>query len=79
MSKEATEYKLKGNEHFGKGEYQQALTEYENALLASPQSLYKERAIYFANIAACHLKQVSYFIIFMWLLLVNKEFLVESI
>lgn len=52
------EYKAKGNAFFGQGEYKKAIDEYENALMTCPESVYKERAIYFGNIAACHLKQV---------------------
>lgn len=57
--KQSTEYKTKGNTFFGQGEYKKAIDEYENALMTCPESVYKERAIYFGNIAACHLKQVQ--------------------
>ncbi|KAG1457035.1 hypothetical protein G6F46_009009 [Rhizopus delemar] len=57
---EATEFKLKGNTHFGRGEYKQAIEQYEHALMTCPLSLAKERAVYFANIAACHMKQNEY-------------------
>ncbi|KAI8882816.1 TPR-like protein [Backusella circina FSU 941] len=60
MEQEAAEYKKAGNLHFGKGEYEQAITEYENALFVCPESVHKERSIYFSNIAACYLKQDEY-------------------
>ncbi|EIE84068.1 hypothetical protein RO3G_08773 [Rhizopus delemar RA 99-880] len=41
---EATEFKLKGNTHFGRGEYKQAIEQYEHALMTCPLSLAKERA-----------------------------------
>lgn len=58
LIKEAGEYKSKGNAFFAQGNYAEAITEYENALMTCPLSLNKDRAIYFGNIAACHLKQV---------------------
>ncbi|GAA5799932.1 hypothetical protein HPULCUR_005353 [Helicostylum pulchrum] len=60
LIQQASEYKAKGNTLFGQAEYTQAITEYENALLTCPESLVKERAVYFGNIAACHLKQDQY-------------------
>jgi tetratricopeptide (TPR) repeat protein len=59
LIKESTDYKNKGNSYFGQGQYKNAIEEYENALMTCPESLNKERAIYFGNIAACHLKQVN--------------------
>ncbi|KAL9556015.1 hypothetical protein MBANPS3_002073 [Mucor bainieri] len=60
LIKEAGEYKSKGNAHFAQGSYTEAIAEYENALMTCPLSLNKDRAIYFGNIAACHLKQNEY-------------------
>ncbi|KAI7895251.1 uncharacterized protein EV154DRAFT_437146 [Mucor mucedo] len=57
LIRQSMEYKAKGNAFFGQGEYKKAIDEYENALMTCPESVYKERAIYFGNIAACHLKQ----------------------
>ena len=57
---EAAVYKIEGNGYFGQGEYPKAIEAYENALLTCPASITKERAIYFGNIAACHLKQGDY-------------------
>ncbi|CAO0792686.1 unnamed protein product [Mucor circinelloides] len=60
LTKEAGEYKSKGNAFFAQGNYAKAIAEYENALMTCPLSLNKDRAIYFGNIAACHLKQNEY-------------------
>ncbi|KAG2236020.1 hypothetical protein BDF21DRAFT_417920 [Thamnidium elegans] len=60
LIQQASEYKTKGNTFFGQSEYTKAITEYENALMTCPESLVKERAVYFGNIAACHLKQDEY-------------------
>ncbi|KAI9470021.1 MAG: hypothetical protein EXX96DRAFT_588461 [Benjaminiella poitrasii] len=60
LLEEATEYKNKGNTYFSQGEYKKAIAEYENALFTCPESLQKDRAVYFSNIAACHLKQNEY-------------------
>ncbi|KAI9028100.1 hypothetical protein CLU79DRAFT_737717 [Phycomyces nitens] len=56
LIKEANEYKVLGNQAFAGSEFERAIGEYENALVVSPLSQKKDRAIYFANIAACHLK-----------------------
>ncbi|KAI8647798.1 hypothetical protein BD408DRAFT_407825 [Parasitella parasitica] len=60
LIKEAAEYKSKGNTYFGQAEYTRAIAEYENALTTCPLSLPKDRAVYFGNIAACHMKQNEY-------------------
>ncbi|KAJ8653694.1 hypothetical protein O0I10_010616 [Lichtheimia ornata] len=60
LLKEATDYKQKGNLHFAKGDYEQAIRHYEDALVLCPVSATKERAIYFGNITACHLKLTNY-------------------
>ncbi|KAI8384223.1 uncharacterized protein BYT42DRAFT_511625 [Radiomyces spectabilis] len=57
---EATEYKQIGNRCFAEGDYDKAIAEYENALLVCPPQLPKDRALYFGNIAACHLKMNNY-------------------
>ncbi|KAI8987269.1 hypothetical protein BDF20DRAFT_849149 [Mycotypha africana] len=60
LKAEATEYKAKGNTFFGQGDYTNAISEYENALMICPESLKKERAVFFGNIAACHMKQNNF-------------------
>ncbi|KAI9268020.1 hypothetical protein BDA99DRAFT_558206 [Phascolomyces articulosus] len=57
---EAREYKKKGNEYFAHGNFEKAIPEYEQALTVCPLAVPKERAIYFGNIAACHLKLEHY-------------------
>ncbi|KAG2217920.1 hypothetical protein INT45_012583 [Circinella minor] len=57
---EAREYKKKGNGHFAHGDFEKAIPEYEQALTICPITAPKERAIYFGNIAACHLKLEKY-------------------
>ncbi|KAI8993369.1 hypothetical protein BDB01DRAFT_841389 [Pilobolus umbonatus] len=44
LLEEATENKLKGNTHFGQGEYDMAIEEYQKALSVCPLSLSKERS-----------------------------------
>ncbi|CEG65937.1 hypothetical protein RMATCC62417_02609 [Rhizopus microsporus] len=56
LIEEATRFKSSGNQHFGQGEYKEAIEQYEHALVACPLTCTKERAVYFANIAACHMK-----------------------
>jgi hypothetical protein len=58
MLREANEYKLAGNEFFAKAQYDEAIAKYEDALLSCPERSTQERAVYFANIAACQMKQV---------------------
>ncbi|KAG0173436.1 hypothetical protein DFQ28_008388 [Apophysomyces sp. BC1034] len=60
LMSQANEYKLAGNQNFAHGKYDDAIHEYENALISCPPSQPKERAVYFANIAACHLKMENY-------------------
>ncbi|KAF7732828.1 cytochrome c oxidase subunit 1 [Apophysomyces ossiformis] len=60
LMNEANEYKLAGNKHFAVAKYDDAIHEYENALMTCPLSQPKERAVYFANIAACQLKMEKY-------------------
>ncbi|KAI7868747.1 hypothetical protein BDF14DRAFT_1908081 [Spinellus fusiger] len=57
LLKEANEYKTLGNQSFASADYPQAIAHYENALVICPPSLEKDRAVYFSNIAACHMKQ----------------------
>jgi hypothetical protein len=59
MLREANEYKSAGNELFAKADYDAAIAKYEDALLACPERSSQERAVFFSNIAACLMKQVS--------------------
>lgn len=60
MIQEANECKVAGNEFFAKAQYDEAIAKYEDALMACPERSTQERAIYFANIAACQMKQVHF-------------------
>ncbi|GAB5586808.1 Cytochrome c oxidase subunit 1 [Umbelopsis nana] len=60
MIREANECKVAGNEFFAKAQYDEAIAKYEDALMACPERSTQERAIYFANIAACQMKQNKY-------------------
>ncbi|KAK9805260.1 hypothetical protein WJX72_009420 [[Myrmecia] bisecta] len=51
----AEESKQEGNQLYGAGEYEDAVDKYTDALEAAPERA-KQRAVYFANRAACHLK-----------------------
>merc|ERR1719231_1749039 len=53
---EAVEAKARGNEHFKKKEYDEAITCYDEALGASPDG-HPDTAVYYANRAACLLAQ----------------------
>jgi hypothetical protein len=59
MLREANEFKIAGNEYFAKGQYEEAIAKYEDALFACPGRITEERAVFFANIAACQMKQVN--------------------
>ncbi|KAI8334237.1 hypothetical protein BC941DRAFT_432447 [Chlamydoabsidia padenii] len=52
----ATEYKTQGNRYFGAGDYDKALTSYQDATTLCPANEYQQRAVYAANMAACYLK-----------------------
>ncbi|GFR49840.1 hypothetical protein Agub_g11781 [Astrephomene gubernaculifera] len=52
--------KREGNELFGRGEWDAAAAKYNEALDAAPAAALKERAIYFANLAACNIKTQQY-------------------
>ncbi|KAH8548793.1 hypothetical protein BGW37DRAFT_505056 [Umbelopsis sp. PMI_123] len=60
MLREANEFKIAGNEYFAKGQYEEAIAKYEDALFACPGRITEERAVFFANIAACQMKQSKY-------------------
>ncbi|ORX51211.1 hypothetical protein DM01DRAFT_1337277 [Hesseltinella vesiculosa] len=55
---QAMEYKVQGNQHFGLGEFQQALQCYQDAMAVYPanQGQPDQRSIFAANMAACYLK-----------------------
>lgn len=59
MIAEANQYKSEGNSFFATGKYDEAISKYEDALLACPERNTQDRAVFFANIAACQMKQVS--------------------
>jgi tetratricopeptide (TPR) repeat protein len=52
----ATSYKSQGNRYFGGGDYEKALTSYQDAATLCPADQVEQRAVYAANMAACHLK-----------------------
>ncbi|KAG2435010.1 hypothetical protein HYH02_012008 [Chlamydomonas schloesseri] len=52
----AEEFKREGNELFGAGQWEAASVKYNQALDEAPASATKQRAIYFANLAACNIK-----------------------
>lgn len=52
----ATSYKSQGNRYFGGGDYEKALTSYQDAATLCPANHVDQRAVYAANMAACHLK-----------------------
>ncbi|ORE10068.1 hypothetical protein BCV72DRAFT_247755 [Rhizopus microsporus var. microsporus] len=49
LIEEATRFKSSGNQHFGQGEYKEAIEQYEHALLACPLTCTKERASEFKD------------------------------
>jgi tetratricopeptide (TPR) repeat protein len=59
MLREANDLKQAGNEYFAKGQYDEAIAKYEDALFACPERNTEERAVFFSNIAACQMKQVN--------------------
>lgn len=56
LLKESQELKESGNQFFALGRFGDALDDYKNALAKCPKSCRKERAVYHANAAACHMK-----------------------
>ncbi|RUS35285.1 hypothetical protein BC938DRAFT_473158, partial [Jimgerdemannia flammicorona] len=57
---EANEHKNAGNQYFATGRYQEAISEYEEALGICPEVKAEERAVYWGNIGACYMKMVEY-------------------
>ncbi|KAG2425953.1 hypothetical protein HXX76_013326 [Chlamydomonas incerta] len=56
----AEEFKREGNELFGGGQWEAASVKYNQALDEAPASASKQRAVYFANLAACNIKTQQY-------------------
>jgi tetratricopeptide (TPR) repeat protein len=56
----ADEHKAKGNNLFATGKFEEAIKAYEEALFECPEVKVEERAIYWGNIGACHMKMESY-------------------
>jgi hypothetical protein len=55
---ESQKNKDEGNEHFGQGQYEQALNKYSDALMLCPLKQTRDRSIIYANRAACLMKMV---------------------
>ncbi|CAF1633357.1 unnamed protein product [Adineta ricciae] len=58
--KESQASKDEGNDSFGRGEYQQALEKYSNAISLCPMKHTRDRAVIYANRAACLMKMEKY-------------------
>jgi len=56
----ADEHKSKGNNLFASGKFEEAIKAYEEALLTCPEVKAEERAVYWGNIGACHVRMESY-------------------
>jgi len=56
----ADEHKAKGNNLFASGKFEEAIEAYEEALFVCPEVKVEERAIYWGNIGACHIRMESY-------------------
>ncbi|EIE22825.1 TPR protein [Coccomyxa subellipsoidea C-169] len=54
--KEAELLKKEGNELYAINDIDGAVAKYEEALQKAPEASTKQRAVYYANLAACHLK-----------------------
>eukprot|EP00755_Sulcionema_specki_P022539 Sspe_Gene.76768::Locus_47961_Transcript_1_2_Confidence_0.667_Length_1111::g.76768::m.76768 len=57
---ESTALKERGNQHFAAGEYPEAAALYTEALEKAPERAKEARAVYYANRAACRLKEGKY-------------------
>ncbi|KAJ3019848.1 hypothetical protein HKX48_001677 [Thoreauomyces humboldtii] len=57
---DAVGHKLKGNAHFQAREYEEAKASYQAALTACPEDENTERAVFYGNMAACHVQSGEY-------------------
>jgi tetratricopeptide (TPR) repeat protein len=60
LTAQAAEHKAKGNNLFASGKFEEAIKAYEEALLTCPEVKVEERAVYWGNIGACHMRMESY-------------------
>ncbi|TPX56158.1 hypothetical protein PhCBS80983_g04746 [Powellomyces hirtus] len=56
----ALEHKTTGNTHFKNKDYASALSSYQEALAVCPEDSSAERAVFYANIAACYIHMEDY-------------------
>lgn len=61
---EAQALKESGNNLFKEGEYAEAIKAYGKGLQLCPPSFAKDRSIMYSNRAACHMRSVSYVLLF---------------
>ncbi|CAJ0841136.1 11736_t:CDS:2, partial [Entrophospora sp. SA101] len=60
VHKEAEESKHIGNEHFFKGNFEEAIRYYQKSVDTCPVELGEQRAIYWGNLSACYFKLQNY-------------------
>ncbi|CAJ0915470.1 20701_t:CDS:2 [Entrophospora sp. SA101] len=60
LLKEAEESKHIGNEHFFKGNFEEAIRYYQKSVDTCPVELGEQRAIYWGNLSACYFKLQNY-------------------
>ncbi|KAJ3155305.1 cytochrome c oxidase subunit 1 [Geranomyces michiganensis] len=60
LVEKALEYKIKGNAEFKEQSYADALESYVEALALCPEDEVGDRAVFHANIAACHIQTKEY-------------------
>uniref|UniRef100_A0ABM0LYH0 Protein unc-45 homolog B-like n=1 Tax=Saccoglossus kowalevskii TaxID=10224 RepID=A0ABM0LYH0_SACKO len=57
---QSLQYKQEGNQCFSQGKYKEAIIAYTNAIDSCPEDNKNDRAVFFKNRAACHLKLENY-------------------